>query len=417
MGGVGDGDAWADQEQGNGGGSRGGGGGGGGVGEAKRSEIYTYEAGWHIYAMNWSVRRDKKYRLAIASLLEQVPNRVEVVQLDEASGDIAPVLAFDHQYPPTKTMFIPDPHAIRPDLLATSADHLRIWRIPSADDADDAANNNSNSGSVRCNGAPQPGVELRCELNGNRNSDYCGPLTSFDWNDADPRRIGTSSIDTTCTIWDVEREAVDTQLIAHDKEVYDIAWGGAGVFASVSADGSVRVFDLRDKEHSTIIYESGSGGGGGGSNSGAGDGGAASPAPLVRLGWNKQDPRYMATIIMDSPKVVVLDIRYPTLPVVELHRHHAPVNAIAWAPHSSCHICTAGDDMQALIWDLSSMGTGNNGSNNGNGNTAAAAAAEGGLDPILAYTAGAEIEQLQWSATQPDWVAIAFANKLQILRV
>ena len=125
----------------------------------------------------------------------------------------------------------------------------------------------------------------------------------------------------------------------------------------------------------------------------------------------------MATIIMDSPKVVVLDIRYPTLPVVELHRHHAPVNAIAWAPHSSCHICTAGDDMQALIWDLSSMGTGSNGGNNANGNAAAAAAAEGGLDPILAYTAGAEIEHLQWSATQPDWVAIAFANKLQILRV
>jgi len=42
-----------------------------------------------------------------------------------------------------------------------------------------------------------------------------------------------------------QRGVVDTQLIAHDKEVYDIAWGGAGVFASVSADGSVRVFDLR----------------------------------------------------------------------------------------------------------------------------------------------------------------------------
>ncbi len=38
--------------------------------------------------------------------------------------------------------------------------------------------------------------------------------------------------------------------------MYDIAWGGVGIFASVSADGSVRVFDLRDKEHSTIIYES-----------------------------------------------------------------------------------------------------------------------------------------------------------------
>ena len=42
-----------------------------------------------------------------------------------------------------------------------------------------------------------------------------------------------------------QKGVVDTQLIAHDKEVYDIAWGGVGVFASVSADGSVRVFDLR----------------------------------------------------------------------------------------------------------------------------------------------------------------------------
>ncbi|KAK9120293.1 hypothetical protein Scep_018386 [Stephania cephalantha] len=233
-----------------------------------------------------------------------------------------------------------------------------------------------------------PSVSLQSLLNGNKNSEFCGPLTSFDWNDSEVRRIGTSSIDTTCTIWDIERETVDTQLIAHDKEVYDIAWGGLGVFASVSADGSVRVFDLRDKEHSTIIYES------------------SDPVdtPLVRLGWNKQDPRYMATIIMDSPKVVVLDIRFPTLPVVELHRHQSPVNAIAWAPHSSCHICTAADDSQALIWDLSSMGQPLDPS---------------GLDPILAYTAGAEIEQLQWKAhgkefPEQNWLSHLEAGECQI---
>ncbi len=43
----------------------------------------------------------------------------------------------------------------------------------------------------------------------------------------------------------LQKGVVDTQLIAHDREVYDIAWGGVGVFATVSADGSVRVFDLR----------------------------------------------------------------------------------------------------------------------------------------------------------------------------
>ncbi|KAG8498996.1 hypothetical protein CXB51_005418 [Gossypium anomalum] len=218
--------------------------------QQKRSEIYTYEAPWYIYAMNWSVRRDKKYRLAIASLLEQYPNCLQIVQLDDSNGEIRsdPNLSFDHPYPATKTIFIPDKDCQKPDLLATSSDFLRIWRI-----SDDSSR-----------------VDLKSLLNGNKNSEFCGPLTSFDWNEAEPKRIGTSSIDTTCTIWDIKKETVDTQLIAHDKEVYDIAWGGVGVFASVSADGSIRVFDLRDKEHSTIIYES-----------------SEPDAPLVWLGWNK----------------------------------------------------------------------------------------------------------------------------------
>jgi WD repeat-containing protein 68 len=43
--------------------------------------------------------------------------------------------------------------------------------------------------------------------------------------------------------------SVKTQLIAHDKEVHDIAFtragGGRDLFASVGSDGSVRMFDLR----------------------------------------------------------------------------------------------------------------------------------------------------------------------------
>lgn len=38
-------------------------------------------------------------------------------------------------------------------------------------------------------------------------------------------------------------------------------------------------------------------------------------------------------------------------------------------------------------------------------------------DPILAYTAESEINQLQWSTSQPDWIAIAYHSKLQTLRV
>merc|ERR1712146_436905 len=177
-----------------------------------------------------------------------------------------------------------------------------------------------------------------------------------------------------------------TQLIAHDKEVYDLAFAsGVHVFASVGADGSVRMFDLRSLEHSTIIYESADGQGG-------------SPVPLIRLAWNKQDPNYLATITMDSNTVVILDIRVPSLPAAKLQGHSQCVNSLAWAPHSSCHICTAGDDNQALIWDLS-LGH------------------KPISDPILAYYAESEVNQLQWSKAQPDWVAICFDKKLQILRV
>ena len=44
---------------------------------------------------------------------------------------------------------------------------------------------------------------LSCTVQ-NRNSEFCAPLTSFDWNETDPNIVGTSSIDTTCTIWGLE---------------------------------------------------------------------------------------------------------------------------------------------------------------------------------------------------------------------
>lgn len=88
------------------------------------------------------------------------------------------------------------------------------------------------------------------------------------------------------------------------------------MFASAGEDGSVRHFDLRDLEHSTIIYES------------------EDASPLLRVAWNKQDPNYLATIMMDNKNVIILDIRVPMLPVATLSGHKGCVNSISWAPHS-----------------------------------------------------------------------------------
>jgi DDB1- and CUL4-associated factor 7 len=316
------------------------------------------------------IRADKPFRLALGSFIEDYNNRVEILRLDESRGVLYsnPMLSFLHPYPPTKLAFVPDKEGSGPDLLASSGDFLRIWRL-----ADD-------------------GVALEKLLSPSTPAERVAPLTSFDWNDIHPRRIGTCSIDTTCTIWDIEKGVVEAQLIAHDREVYDFAWGGAEVFASASADGSVRVFDLRDRQHSTVVYDS-----------------PTPDTPLLRLAWNRHDPRYMATLALDSSKVMLLDIRYPTAPAVQLTRHKAAVNAVAWAPHSATHLCSAGDDNQALIWDLGCL----NDLSPGDRHISAGPA----LDPILAYDAGAEVNQLQWSVSHPEWIAICFGNKAQILRV
>ena len=40
--------------------------------------------------------------------------------------------------------------------------------------------------------------------------------------------------------------------------------------------------------------------------------------PLLRLGWNKLDHKYLATFLVDQNQVVILDIRAPSVPVAEI---------------------------------------------------------------------------------------------------
>ena len=122
---------------------------------------------------------------------------MEIVTLDEDTGRFVsdPQLRFDHPYPCTKLMFAPDKECQHEDLMATTGDFLRIWKID--DDLDGAAmekakekeeenenenenanmnnnnnnNNNNNSGSskdrksVRKGGGNNNGGEIRIRRN------------------------------------------------------------------------------------------------------------------------------------------------------------------------------------------------------------------------------------------------------------
>lgn len=241
------------------------------------------------------------------------------------------------------------------------------------------------------------------------------PVTSFDWNKTDSSIIITSSVDTTCTVWDLNRSHslgkdkdtahVKTQLIAHDLEVFDVKFLHelTNVFASVSNDGSMRVFDLRSLEHSTIIYEP------------TRAPPLASSVPttaqahynpqaLLKLLTSNVDLNYLATVGVNLNQVLVIDMRMPGLPVVKLDclfggMSQAAVNTIQWHP-STNWLATAGDDCQALVWDLSDGGK------------------EVGtvLDtPVMAYDEEHEVNNVCWRSTG-DWLGVISGKGFQALQ-
>lgn len=460
-------------------------------------------------------------RIAIGSFVDEYTNRIQILGVtnDEYGlPTLAPVADSAHPYPATRIAFQPstldeggsggndgrssyykqsksgggswgsgdvedgtggyDAISRYPDreVLATTADCLRIWECLREEDG-----GGSGSGFVgdrSGKGYPFALREKSVLAHSKNTTTSPAPLTSFSWNVPSPNLIVTSSIDTTCTIWDLPSRTALTQLIAHDREVYDVDWcpGSSDVFASVGADGSVRVFDLRSLEHSTIIYETGNPGpmstGSGGNN---GDTSRPSSgmshenlaAPLLRIAFNPWDANYLATFHLDSDSVQILDVRAPGSPILELRGHQGAINAVAWGPpgtgfsggSSKGMICTAGDDSQCLVYDLASAtlrsaSAQGRRSRNGAGPSPAPSSDRGGINssigaevPILAYSAEEMVNNVAWlrlptlggsstnksgggvvqewdeygnkSASGPDidWLAMTSGRSVRVLRV
>lgn len=242
------------------------------------------------------------------------------------------------------------------------------------------------------------------------------PVTSFDWNETDSSILITLSVDTTCTVWDLNRShslgrdndntaQVKTQLIAHDSEVFDVKFmhQSTNVFASVSNDGSMRVFDLRSLEHSTIIYEP-----------------TLTPPPvpgvapthynlqaLLKLLTSNIDLSYLATVGVNLNQVLIIDMRLPGMPVMTLDglfggMTSGAINDIQWHPNSNS-LLTGGDDCQALVWDCS-------------GHTARTETTCVVDMPTMAYLEDLEVNHVSWRRNTGDWMGVVSGKGFQAVQ-
>ena len=303
-----------------------------------------YEAPFPLFALDWS----EEDFVAVGSYKEDTFNKLQILH----SSDLISwnkVGEENCMFPLSRIQWCPNG---RSQQLATCSDSLRLWNY-----TDFTLQEQINLSFYRYN-----------KSGGSGSASSLGqlpPVSSFHWNKIDPNLIISSSIDTTCTVWDLQSpNYVKTQLIAHDSEVYDVKFlaQSTQLFASCGGDGSVRVFDLRSLAHSTIIYEPNgqsaatlSQSQDSGGASGTSRDGSNSDNALLRLEPSPFDPNVVATFAHDSSNVLILDMRYPGAAVLTLEGHSGAVNQIQWHQSRQNVLITCADDCQALLWDLNTQ--------------------------------------------------------------
>ncbi|CDK26073.1 unnamed protein product [Kuraishia capsulata CBS 1993] len=332
-----------------------------------------YETHYPLYQCDWTgIRGSHTSRIALSSYREDTTNRLQVVysfpetnlpyesdpnvpiDRSKIEGlDMHKIAEISVNFPVTKLQWDPSMSlgTSQTERLATASECLRIYEL---------------SGRPEGGNGPFRLVERVALSNSKtKNLNQLPPLTSFDWCVADPKQIITCSIDTTCTLWDLSKGVARTQLIAHDSEVFDVKflYGDKNVFSSCSSDGSIRVFDLRSLEHSTIIYEPQIKSSASSvapspiaynpSQSSSTSPGLK-PTPLLRLATSNYNANHIAAVEAHGSRVIVLDLRYPGIPIRILSHHQAPINSIEWHPTKNW-LLTGSDDCQAFVYDLSNL--------------------------------------------------------------
>ncbi|KAF8629172.1 hypothetical protein AX17_005757 [Amanita inopinata Kibby_2008] len=410
-----------------------------------------------VHSIDWcktpapgqQLRARSSFRLGIASFTENFQNRIAVVGLQDERvlveddfseyPDFVTLCETHHGYPATSLQWQPASafnHAWTQksptsELLATTSDALRVWEYSSdvaAPVSSFVGRQNVGGHSLTLKTALSGQSKVQSQANG-------APLTSFSWNEKAPSLVVTSSIDTTCTVWNIDTSAAITQLIAHDREVYDVAWlpGSTDIFVSVGADGSLRAFDLRSLEHSTILYETPAPKNVPPPPSSPSSSARPPTSPLLRIAFNPSDSNYMSTFHMDGNEVQILDMRSPGQPVLELKTHQAPINGLGWSSSERSLLATASDDCQVLVWDLTNYIQ----------NATSPRSAGSRLnsprpdvkkrvvsEPVMAYTAPSHVTNLAWSpliqgmtmgngltTSTGEWVAIASGKQIKALKV
>lgn len=193
---------------------------------------------WPAYAMDWSEGSGNS-KIAVCSFTPSKQNQISIYGVGQTITSTSTPLPVD--FVGTRVKWVPCGEWKGNEYLAVSGMGITLFRKDGASLYSVANKLVASPGALRRGSVPAG------TTGPTQNRNPPAPVTSFDWNRTDPSLLVTASYDTTCTVWNLETGVIKTQLIAHDKEVFDVSYAANSpdIFVSVGADGSLRMFDTR----------------------------------------------------------------------------------------------------------------------------------------------------------------------------
>eukprot|EP00741_Cyanophora_paradoxa_P009274 tig00001493_g8984.t1 len=165
---------------------------------------------------------------------------------------------------------------------------------------------------------------------------------AIDWSPVTPARLATGDCKKGIHVWEPTpggRWNVEGQAFAgHSGSVEDLQWSPteAEVFASCSADGTVRIWDARKRAAAALSVD-------------------AHPGTDANvISWNRLVTYLMASGADDgSFKIWDLRAFKADAPLVHFKYHTKPISSIEWNPNESSSLALSCADNTVTIWDLS----------------------------------------------------------------
>ncbi|KAG9390289.1 Trp-Asp (WD) repeats circular [Carpediemonas membranifera] len=252
-----------------------------------------------LFSLTWFERSGlaSPTQLLVGSFSSFEQNSLVVLSYDVENRTVQQTQRINHHYAPLALEVAPK---LNNGIVASCSDNVYIWDLRAE---------------------PAAGQEtIPYALSETAQAASVVPICALSWDPVMDGLLVAGQMDSTCTIWDVEKRAQTISFRGGSQELLDVQFcPSSRLIGTAAIDGALRLIDMRTdpkRPSVTVTYEH------------------PNLAPVTGLHWYPQDTNLIACSTAAPNELLLLDIRKPGEVIVSETSESAVVD-MAWAPQST----------------------------------------------------------------------------------